>query len=139
VPVRRLQLASRAGELREASVTDKVNLQDKLALFSDHWRPRIVGELNGHQVKLAKLKGEFVWHRHEHEDEMFLVLKGTLVIRMRDRAVTLQPGEMYIVPRDTEHQPVADDEVHVLLVEPAGTLNTGDVRDALTVDRPSTI
>ena len=120
-------------------MTDKVNLQDKLALFSDHWRPRIVGELNGHQVKLAKLKGEFVWHRHEHEDEMFLVLKGILVIRMRDRAVTLQPGEMYIVPRDTEHQPVADDEVHVLLVEPAGTLNTGDVRDALTVDRPSTI
>jgi mannose-6-phosphate isomerase-like protein (cupin superfamily) len=121
------------------STMDKVNLNEKLALFSDHWSPRIVGELNGHQVKLAKLKGEFVWHRHEDEDEMFLVLKGNLVIRMRDREVALQPGEMFIVPRNTEHQPVADDEVHVLLVEPAGTLNTGDVRDRRTVDRPSTI
>jgi len=118
---------------------DKVNLNDKLALFSEHWSPRIVGELNGHQVKLAKLKGEFVWHRHENEDEMFLVLKGNLIIRMRDREVALQPGEMFIVPRDTEHLPVARDEVHVLLLEPASTLNTGNVRNERTVDRPSTI
>jgi mannose-6-phosphate isomerase-like protein (cupin superfamily) len=118
---------------------DKVNLQEKLAMFSDHWSPRVVGELNGQQVKLAKLKGEFIWHRHENEDEMFLILKGTLVIRMRDREVALQQGEMYIVPRGVEHQPVADDEVHVLLLEPIGTLNTGDVRDDRTVDRPSTI
>lgn len=125
--------------MSKRSAIDKVNLNEKLALFSDHWSPRIVGELNGHQVKLAKLKGEFVWHRHEREDEMFLVLAGNLVIRMRDREVTLRPGEMFIVPRDTEHQPVAEQEVHVLLLEPAGTLNTGDVRDGRTVDRPLTI
>ncbi len=125
--------------MTEGAAMDKVNLQEKLAMFSEHWSPRVVGELNGHQVKLAKLKGEFVWHRHENEDEMFLVLKGTLVIRMRDREVALQQGEMYIVPRGAEHQPVADDEVHVLLLEPIGTLNTGDVRDDRTVDRPSTI
>jgi len=121
------------------TTTDKVNLRDKLSLFSDHWNPRIVGELNGQQVKLAKLKGEFVWHRHEKEDEMFLVLEGSLIIRLRDREVALQRGEMFIVPRGIEHQPVAKDEVHVLLFEPAGTLNTGDVRDGRTVDRPLTI
>ena len=125
--------------MNEGAAMDKVNLQEKLAMFSEHWSPRVVGELNGHQVKLAKLKGEFVWHRHENADEMFLVLKGTLVIRMRDREVALQQGEMYIVPRGAEHQPVADDEVHVLLLEPIGTLNTGDVHDHRTVDRPSTI
>ncbi len=125
--------------MNEGAAMDKVNLREKLAMFSEHWSPRVIGELNGHQVKLAKLKGEFVWHRHENEDEMFLVLKGTLVIRMRDREVALQQGEMYIVPRGAEHQPVADDEVHVLLLEPIGTLNTGDVRDDRTVDRPSTI
>ena len=125
--------------MNERTTMDKVNLQEKLAMFSDHWSPRVVGELNGQQVKLAKLKGEFIWHRHENEDEMFLILKGTLVIRMRDREVALQQGEMYIVPRGVEHQPVADDEVHVLLLEPIGTLNTGDVRDDRTVDRPLTI
>ena len=125
--------------MNERAAMDKVNLQEKLAMFSEHWSPRVVGELNGQQVKLAKLKGEFIWHRHENEDEMFLILKGTLVIRMRDREVALQQGEMYIVPRGVEHLPVADDEVHVLLFEPIGTLNTGDVRDDRTVDRPSTI
>ncbi len=125
--------------MNERATMDKVNLQEKLAMFSEHWSPRVVGELNGQQVKLAKLKGEFIWHRHENEDELFLVLKGTLVIRMRDREVALQQGEMYIVPRGVEHLPVADDEVHVLLFEPIGTLNTGDVRDDRTVDRPSTI
>ncbi|HEX5514545.1 MAG TPA: cupin domain-containing protein [Gammaproteobacteria bacterium] len=113
---------------------NKVNLQEKLALFSEHWSPRIVGELNGQQVKLAKLKGEFVWHHHEHEDELFLVIKGTLLMRLREGDVVIQEGEFFIVPRGVEHQPVAEDEVHVLLFEPAATLNTGNVRNERTVE-----
>lgn len=114
-----------------------VNLAEKLAGFGEHWSPRIVGELNGQQVKLAKLHGEFVWHHHEHEDELFLVLKGTLVMRLREGDVTLQEGEFLIVPRGVEHQPVAEEEVHVLLFEPATTLNTGNVRNERTVERPA--
>jgi mannose-6-phosphate isomerase-like protein (cupin superfamily) len=113
---------------------NKVNLQEKLALFSEHWSPRIVGELNGQQVKLAKLKGEFVWHHHEHEEELFLVIKGTLLMRLREGDVVIQEGEFFIVPRGVEHQPVAEDEVHVLLFEPATTLNTGNVRNERTVE-----
>ena len=109
-----------------------VNLDEKLRLITDHWQPHIVGELNGQHVKLAKLHGEFVWHHHAHEDEMFLVLKGKLTMRFRDRDVTVQPGEFIIVPRGVEHQPVADAEVHVLLFEPAGTVNTGNVTDTRT-------
>jgi len=109
-----------------------INLAEKLALFADHWKPRIVGELNGQQVKLAKLKGEFVWHHHAREDELFLVIAGRLVLRFRDGETVLGPGEMCIVPRGVEHQPVAVDEVHVLLFEPAGTRNTGNVTDART-------
>jgi mannose-6-phosphate isomerase-like protein (cupin superfamily) len=116
---------------------ERVNLAEMLSLFHDHWSPRIVGELNGQHVKLVKLRGEFVWHQHAHEDELFLVLKGHLTIRLRDRDVQLSEGEFCIVPRGVEHQPVADEEVHVLLFEPAGTLNTGDVRDARTVDEPA--
>ena len=112
----------------------KVNLNEKLALFSEHWSPRIVGELNGQHVKLVKLKGEFVWHHHEHEDELFLVLKGSLTIRLRDGDVVLNEGEFFIVPRGIEHQPVAEEEVHVLLFEPASTLNTGNVRNERTVE-----
>ncbi len=115
---------------------NKVCLKEKFALFSEHWSPRIVGELNGQQVKLAKLMGEFDWHHHEHEDELFLVIKGTLVLRLRDREVALEEGEFFIVPRGIEHQPVAEEEVHVLLFEPASTLNTGNVRSARTVDSP---
>ena len=111
----------------------KVNLAEKLALFSDHWNPRVVGELNGQQVKLAKLKGEFVWHHHDHEDELFLVLSGTLLMRLRDRDVAINAGEFFIVPRGVEHLPVAEEEVHVLLFEPASTLNTGNVDEARTV------
>lgn len=114
----------------------KVNLEEKLALFDERWSPRIVGELNGQHVKLAKLEGEFVWHHHEHEDELFLVLKGTLEIELRDaphRGVTLEPGEFYIVPRGVEHRPVAHGEVHVLLLEPASTLNTGNLDNDRTV------
>jgi len=111
---------------------DKVNLTDRLSLFSDYWHPRIVGELNGQQVKLAKLKGEFVWHRHEQEDELFLVLKGSLLMRLREREILIHEGEFLIVPHGVEHQPVAEEEVHVLLFEPASTLNTGDVRNERT-------
>lgn len=118
---------------------DKVNLAEKLARFSERWSPRIVGELNGQHVKLAKLEGEFVWHHHEAEDELFLVLEGQLVIHLRDRSVELAPGEMFIVPRGVEHKPEALGEVHVLLLEPASTLNTGNVRDARTVERPERI
>lgn len=106
---------------------EKVNLAEKLAAFSKHWQPRVVGALNGQHVKVVKLKGEFVWHHHESEDEMFLVLKGRLRIEFRDHEVDLEEGEFTIVPRGVEHRPVADEEAHVLLFEPASTLNTGNV------------
>jgi mannose-6-phosphate isomerase-like protein (cupin superfamily) len=115
---------------------DKVNLNQKLALFSDHWAPRIVGELNGQHVKLVKFQGEFVWHKHDAEDEMFLVLHGKFQMEFRDRTVPLNEGEFLIVPRGVEHRPVAAEEVHVLLFEPAGTLNTGDAAGARTVAHP---
>ena len=111
---------------------DLVNLHDKLASFHDFWNPRIVGELNGQHVKLAKLKGEFVWHHHDTEDELFLVLKGRLRMRLEDGDVLVEPGEMLVVPRGMEHQPVAEEEVHVLLFEPATTLNTGNLRNERT-------
>src|SRR4051812_19648023 len=113
---------------------NKVNLRDKLKLFSDHWKPKIVGELNGQHVKLFKLQGEFVWHKHDAEDELFLVVQGRLRMDFRDRQEWLDEGEFFIVPRGVEHRPVAEDEVHVLLFEPATTLNTGDVRNERTVD-----
>jgi mannose-6-phosphate isomerase-like protein (cupin superfamily) len=113
----------------------KVNLAEKLAQVTDTWNPRIVGELNGQLVKLVKLQGEFVWHHHENEDELFLVLKGHLDMHLRERVVGLEPGEFFIVPRGVEHKPVAPDEVHVLLFEPASTLNTGNVRNERTVER----
>lgn len=114
----------------------KVNLADALARFSDHWSPRIAGQVNDCHIKLAKLKGEFVWHHHEHEDELFLVIKGRLTMRLRDGDVTVNPGEFIIVPRGVEHCPVADEETHILLFEPAATLNTGNVRNERTVERP---
>ena len=111
----------------------KVNLEAKLALFSDQWKPKIVGELNGQQVKLVKFHGPFVWHKHDHEDELFLVLKGRFRMEYRDGHVWLEEGEFLIVPRGLEHRPVADQEAHVLLFEPATTLNTGDVQNERTV------
>ena len=105
---------------------DKVNLEQKLALFSEHWSPKIVGQVGDCQVKLVKLQGAFVWHAHEREDEMFLVLRGRLRLRLRDRDVVIEPGEFIIVPRGTEHCPSAEEEVHVLLFEPQSTVNTGD-------------
>ena len=111
---------------------NKTSISEKLSLFSDHWNPRIVGELNGQYVKLAKLKGEFVWHKHDHEDEMFYVLKGVLKIEFRDKTVELHENEFIIVPRGMEHKPVAEEEVSVMLFEPKTTLNTGDVKGDLT-------
>jgi mannose-6-phosphate isomerase-like protein (cupin superfamily) len=117
-----------------APAVDKVNLAQKLALFSEPWSPKIVGELNGQHVKLVKLQGPFVWHHHEAEDELFLVLHGQLRMELRDRTVDVGPGEFIIIPRGVEHRPVADEEVHVLLFEPASTLNTGNVRDERTAE-----
>lgn len=106
---------------------EAVNLKNKLASFSEYWNPKIVGEINESYVKLVKLKGEFVWHKHENEDEMFLVVKGILLIRFRDKDVSLDEGEFLIIPRGVEHLPVAAEEVHVLLLEPKSTVNTGNV------------
>jgi mannose-6-phosphate isomerase-like protein (cupin superfamily) len=108
---------------------DKVSLSAKLALFHDYWNPRIVGELNGQHVKLVKFRGEFVWHHHEHEDELFLVVEGRFRLEFRDREVWLETGEFLIVPRGVEHRPVAEQEVSVLLFEPASTVNTGNASD----------
>jgi len=118
---------------------EKVNLAQKLALFSEPWSPRVVADVNDCQVKLARLRGEFVWHRHEHEDELFLVIEGRFRMDFRDRQVWLEQGELMVVPRGVEHRPVAEQEAQVLLVEPRGTLNTGNVREARTVDRPERI
>jgi mannose-6-phosphate isomerase-like protein (cupin superfamily) len=112
---------------------ERVNLAEKFSLFHDYWTPKIVGELNDSYVKLGKLKGEFVWHRHEAEDELFLVTKGELLIKFRDREIRVCEGEFVIVPRGVEHLPVAEQEVHVVLIEPKSTLNTGNVRDGRTV------
>jgi len=111
-------------------MTDTINLADKLATFSDYWSPRTVAQFNGHDVMVVKVKGEFVWHNHDDTDDFFLVLKGRLDIELRDRTVTLGPGEMFVVPKGVDHRPVARDEAHLLLIEPAGTPNTGDAATA---------
>ena len=111
---------------------EKINLLEKFSRFTDHWSPKIAGELNGQHVKLVKFKGEFVWHHHEAEDELFLVVRGNFRMEFRDKSVELNEGEFIIVPKGIEHKPVADDEVWVLLFEPASTLNTGNVVDEKT-------
>ena len=111
---------------------NKVNIEQKLSLFSEYWSPKIVGELNGQHVKLTKLKGEFVWHRHNNEDELFYVLNGKLKIEFRDKTIELSENEFLIVPKGTEHRPVAEEEVSVMLFEPITTLNTGDIASDLT-------
>ena len=108
----------------------KINLAAKLATFSGYWSPRTVAQLNNSDVMVVKVMGEFVWHKHDETDDFFLVLKGTLDIQMRDRTVTLAPGEMFVVPKGVEHRPVAKDEVHMLLIEPTGTPNTGNAKTA---------
>ncbi len=118
---------------------EKVNLTQKFKLFSEHWSPKIVGELNGQQVKLVKLKGEFVWHKHEQEDELFFVVQGALKMEYRDRTVWVYENEFLIVPRGVEHRPVADEEVFVMLFEPATTLNTGNAESEMTKHQPDRI
>jgi mannose-6-phosphate isomerase-like protein (cupin superfamily) len=108
----------------------KVNLEMKLSQFSEHWAPRTVAEFNGHDIMVVKLKGEFVWHSHSDTDDFFLVLKGRLKIELRDQTIELGPGELFVVPKGVEHRPVADEEVHLLLIEPTGTPNTGDKETA---------
>ena len=112
---------------------DKVNIEEKLALFDERWKPKIVGELNGQYVKLVKFIGEFVWHHHDHEDELFLVVKGRFRMEFQERSDWIEEGEFIVVPRGVEHRPVAEEEAHVLLFEPASTLNTGNVRNDRTV------
>jgi mannose-6-phosphate isomerase-like protein (cupin superfamily) len=114
-------------------MTDKVNLAERFSRFQDLWSPKIVGELNDSYIKLAKVQGEFVWHQHANEDEFFLVVKGRLLIRLRDRDVLLNEGEFFVVPRGVEHLPIAAEEAHILLLEPKATLHTGDVDSARTV------
>jgi mannose-6-phosphate isomerase-like protein (cupin superfamily) len=115
---------------------EKVNLAEKFAQFAEPWQPKVVAELNGQQVKLVKLAGPFVWHHHEHEDELFLVVRGRFRMELRDRVIELAAGEFLVVPRGVEHRPVADEEAEVLLFEPAATLNTGNVRNERTVVEP---
>ncbi len=113
---------------------EKINLAEKLELFHEYWSPRIIGEVNDSYVKLAKFKGEFVWHTHENEDEMFFVVKGVLTIKFRDKDVQLHEGECIVIPRGIEHMPVAEQEAHIMLVEAKTTLNTGDVVNEKTVE-----
>ncbi len=112
---------------------DKVNLAQKLTLFTEQWSPRVIAEANGQYVKLAKIEGEFVWHAHEHEDEIFYVISGRLIIRMRDHSVELNPGEMFVVLKGVEHNPFAPVETHIMLIEPKQTTHTGDVQTDRTV------
>ena len=114
------------------TMAKKINIQDKLSLFNDHWNPRIIAELNKQHVKLAKIKGEFIWHKHDEEDEMFLVLKGNLKIEFRDRTETIHENEIIIVPKGVEHRPIAEEEVSIMLFEPATTINTGDLDNERT-------
>jgi mannose-6-phosphate isomerase-like protein (cupin superfamily) len=111
-----------------------IDVGEKFSLFAERWHPRIVGEVNDSYVKLAKLQGEFVWHKHANEDELFWVVSGTLVIKLRDRDITLRPGQFVIIPKGVEHLPVANEEVQVVLLEPKTTVNTGDVQNERTVD-----
>jgi mannose-6-phosphate isomerase-like protein (cupin superfamily) len=122
-----------------ASSPDKVNLADKLSRFSEHYKPKIVGELNGQHVKLVKFQGEFVWHSHDAEDEMFLVLRGAFDMQFRDKTVRVGEGEFVVVPRGVEHCPKAEQEVSLMLFEPAGTLNTGTAGGEMTVAEPERI
>ena len=114
---------------------ETVNLKDKFGKFRDYWKPRVIGEVNACQLKAVKLKGEFIWHHHDNEDELFLVVKGALRMKFRDREAVVREGEFVIVPRGVEHLPVADEEVHIVLIEPRTTLNTGNIQNERTVSQ----
>lgn len=125
--------------MSEQKAPDKINVAEKLASFSEHWSPKVVAKLNGQEVKLVKFKGEFVWHHHENEDELFLVIKGRFAMEFRDRKVALDKGELIVVPHGVEHRTVAKEEVEVMVFEPASTVNTGNVRNEMTVNEPEEI
>ena len=118
---------------------NRVDLTEKFSLFDEYWQPKIAGELNGQYVKLAKLKGEFVWHQHESEDELFMVIKGSLKIKLRDKDIDLNEGQFFIIPRRVEHLPIAEEECHVMLFEPKSVLNTGNTKNEKTVEKLETI
>jgi mannose-6-phosphate isomerase-like protein (cupin superfamily) len=118
-------------------MTEKVNLAQKLGLFEEHWQPKIVARINDSDVRIVKVKGDFVWHKHDDTDDFFLVLRGHLTIQLRDRNVELDEGELFVVPRGVEHCPRADEEASVLLIEPAGTINTGDAGGPMTTEAQS--
>ena len=120
-------------------IIEKKNLQQKFSLINDYYKPRIAGEINENYVKLVKLKGEFVWHHHENEDELFLVVKGNLKMKLLDKDIEISEGELIIIPKGVEHKPVADEEVHLLLIEPKTTLNTGNIENEKTVEKPAQI
>jgi mannose-6-phosphate isomerase-like protein (cupin superfamily) len=120
------------GKAREVNSMDKINIAQKLSSFADHWSPKVIGELNGQQVKLVKLRGAFVWHKHDNEDELFYVLEGCLQMEFRDKTVTVNSNECIIVPRGVEHRPVAPVETAIMLFEPAATINTGNVNNEFT-------
>jgi mannose-6-phosphate isomerase-like protein (cupin superfamily) len=125
--------------LQEHAVVTRINLAEKLTRFDDRWNPRIIADLNDSHVKLVKVQGEFVWHQHAEEDELFLVLRGALTIELRDGSVTLGPGEMVVIPKGVEHRPVAEEEVHLMLIEPMGIRHTGGIESELTVHEYSRI
>jgi|TARA_B110000914_G_scaffold148946_1_gene130551 mannose-6-phosphate isomerase-like protein (cupin superfamily) len=113
----------------------KINLKNKFNLFNDHWNPRIIGEMNGQDIKIAKVKGEFIWHNHKNEDELFLIIKGTLKIQFLDKTIELNEGEILIVPKGIEHKPIAEKEVWLLLFEPNSTKHTGDIKSNITINK----
>ncbi len=113
----------------------KINLKNKFNLFNDHWNPKIIGEMNGQDIKIAKVKGEFIWHNHKNEDELFLIIKGTLKIQFLDKTIELNKGEILIVPKGIEHKPIAEEEVWLLLFEPNSTKHTGDINSNITIDK----
>lgn len=118
---------------------EKVNIAQKLSLFNEYWKPKITGELNGQHVKLVKFKGEFIWHSHENEDEMFFVIKGSFTMQLKGKDIEINENEFIIIPKGTEHRPVAKNEVHVMLFEPAETINTGNKSGEMTVENPEFI
>ena len=113
----------------------KINLKNKFNIFNDHWNPRIIGEMNGQDIKIAKVKGEFIWHNHKNEDELFLIIKGTLKIQFSDKTIELNKGEILIVPKGIEHKPIAEEEVWLLLFEPNSTKHTGNIKSNITIDK----
>jgi mannose-6-phosphate isomerase-like protein (cupin superfamily) len=127
-----LQQAETLSDFERKTEMKKININEKFSLFKERWSPKVIAELNGQHVKLSKVLGEFVWHKHDQEDELFIIVKGQLRMEFRDRHIMVGEGEMIVVPRGVEHRPVAEEEVHVMLFEPAGTLNTGDVRNERT-------